>query len=156
MKFQTLLSHKANTSILVNRKTLKIDAFGCVDVTDPEDIELLQGMPKEWSAEIKTVSARGGLAPAARNKTAAELVEDVGNDENLRQKLVGMRSAITRRSWLEAQGYRFTDADLTRALEMATPPPPPAAQPVPATPPATKAPTRRAATKAPARRAAQV
>ena len=140
MQFQTLIPHKANGKIaLGNGHVLAIDAFGCLDVTDPSDIAELESMPGEWSRTILAVPARGPVAGVdqAKPKTAVDLVADMGTNDALASKLAGMRSAITRRSWLESLGYRFTDAELDQAITAAAPKPPappapPAEEPAPA------------------------
>lgn len=147
MKFQTLIPHKAGSLLYVNGRTIRIDAYGCVDVESSADIETFKGMPNEWSSKIQpVVPVAGALTPeTVQPKTAADLVRAIQTDEMLRQRLAGMRSAITRRSWLESQGYRFTDEELERAMPAApqpapvqTPSAPPAAvqTPPPAAPPA--------------------
>lgn len=117
MKFQTLIEHKKGTGIYVNGRVIPIDAYGCVDVVDPAEIKTFQALATEWSPTIRQVVPKAAVPAPVQAKTAADLVSDLAVDSTLLAKITGMRSPTTRRSFLETQGYRFTDAELAAALE---------------------------------------
>ena len=146
MKFQTLIAHKANTNLYLNGRVVPIDAFGVIEVTTDADIAQLKAMSREWSDVVQKVEPRGPIT-VTTVKTVDDLIRDVQTDADLFTKLSNMRSPVTRRSWLESRGYRFTDADLEIALGARQPAPTPPA-PTAATPAAAPVPSPKEAPKA--------
>jgi hypothetical protein len=139
VKFQTLVPGKPHTRVCVNGRIYPIDAFGCIEVEHPEDQAKLRRVPT-WSETVRQVSAQAPAGVAAPTvKDAAALKMDLENNEQLFAKVATFRSPLSRRAWLEGQGYRFTDQELEAIL--APPPKKVEPAPAPALEPVQKAPT---------------
>ena len=117
MRFQTMNQHRVNGRILAGGQVHVVDEFGCVDAKTDEAVADFRGMPEEWSESIREVSPlMVNRVKSAEAKTAADLARDITQDPALRTALAGMTSKAVRRSWLEIQGYRFTDEEMAAAF----------------------------------------